>query len=68
MDKSFNSSSLRLACELPGRFHMHGFESLCSAFAIEADSVHHTIRARDSLSNRVFVLNIGAYPLALGMP
>jgi hypothetical protein len=67
MDEPFNAGSLCLACELPGCFHMQRLEGLGSAFAIEADGIHHAIGAGDRCINRAFVSNIRTYALVLGM-
>jgi hypothetical protein len=58
MDEPFNARTLRLACDLPGCFHMQRLEGLGSAFAIEADGIHPAIGTGDRCSNRAFVSNI----------
>ena len=45
---------------------MQGMKCLCTAFAIEANGIHHTISSSDGRSNRGFVVDIGVYRLKRG--
>jgi hypothetical protein len=63
MHEPLNAGTPRLACEPFGCLHMHGMVCLCSAFEIEAHSIHHAISSGNGGRNRVFVVDIGAYRL-----
>ena len=56
MDEPLHACPLGLAREPFCRFHMQGMKGLCSAFAIEADGIHHAISSSDRCRNRVFVV------------
>jgi hypothetical protein len=61
MGEALDTRPVCLACDPFRRVHMHGMKCVCSAFDIEADSIHHAVSSCDGSRYRSFVVDVGEY-------
>ena len=60
MHKVLDPGTVRLHGDALGAFDVHHVKSLCSAFGIETDCVHHAVHARHRVGHRLCLPDIGA--------